>query len=142
MLSLELPQRGDSNGYTQNTVSQYKNENHPKLSQICKYGICSKGLKNEFEAAVVNDPSLFQPLRFYCIWASVFEPLRFYCIWAFKNVNLPFAYGYTKPTAIFNGIFFQSNGYTFRGSNSGTFSFVSAFSRSHFLKDRLLRKSE
>ena len=24
------------------------------------------GLKNEFEAAVVNEPSVFEPLKFYC----------------------------------------------------------------------------
>ena len=43
VFSLESPQRGDSNEYTQYTISQYKKENHPKLSQICKYRICSKG---------------------------------------------------------------------------------------------------
>ena len=67
VFSLELPQRGDSNEYTQYTVSQYKKENHPKLSQICNYGICSKAPKNEFETAVVNEPSVFEPLKFYCI---------------------------------------------------------------------------
>ena len=28
--------------------------------------IISKGLKNEFETAVVNEPSEFEPLKFYC----------------------------------------------------------------------------
>ena len=68
LFSLESPQRGDSNEYTQYTTSQYKKENHPKLSQICNYGICSKGLKKEFEMAVVNEPSVFEPLKFYCIF--------------------------------------------------------------------------
>ena len=36
---------------------KYKKENNPKLSQICNYGICSKGLKNEFDTSVVNGPS-------------------------------------------------------------------------------------
>ena len=27
----------------------------------------SLGLKNEFETAVVNEPSVFEPLEFYCI---------------------------------------------------------------------------
>ena len=44
--------------------------NHPKLSQICSYGIFSKGLKNEFETAVVNEPSVFEPLKF---WAQLFK---------------------------------------------------------------------
>ena len=70
MFSLESPQRGDSNEYTQYTVYQYEKENHPKLSQICSYGICSKGLKKEFETAVVNEPSVFEPLKFYCKKAS------------------------------------------------------------------------
>ena len=26
----------------------------------------SKGLKNEFETAMVNEPSVFEPLKFYC----------------------------------------------------------------------------
>ena len=30
-------------------------------------GIFSKGLKNDFETAVVNEPSVFEPLKFYCI---------------------------------------------------------------------------
>ena len=68
MFSLESPQRGDSNEYTQYTIFQYKKENIPKLSQICNYGIFSKGLKNEFETAVVNEPSVFEPLKFYCSW--------------------------------------------------------------------------
>ena len=67
VFSLESPQRGDSNEFTQYNISQYKNENHPKLCQICNYEICSKGPKNEFETAVVNEPSVFEPLKFYCI---------------------------------------------------------------------------
>ena len=26
----------------------------------------SKGLKNEFETVLVNEPSVFEPLKFYC----------------------------------------------------------------------------
>ena len=70
MFPLELPQQGDSNEYTQYTISQYKKENHAKLSQICNYGICSKRHKSEFETAVVNEPSVFEPPKFYCILAT------------------------------------------------------------------------
>ena len=59
-------QPGDSNEYTQYTISQYEKENHLKLSQICNYGICSKGLKKGYETAVVNEPSVFEPWKFYC----------------------------------------------------------------------------
>ena len=45
---------------------QYVKEKYPKLSQVCSYGIFSKGLKIEFETAVVNEPSVFEPLKFYC----------------------------------------------------------------------------
>ena len=72
MFSLESPQRGDSNEYTQYTISQYKKESHPKLSKICNYGICSKGLKKEFETAAVNEPSVFEPLKFYCKYHQFF----------------------------------------------------------------------
>ena len=65
MFSSESPQLGDSNEYTQYTISQYKKENHTKLSQICNYGICSKGPKKEFETTMVNKPSVFEP--FSCI---------------------------------------------------------------------------
>ena len=51
VLQLESPQRGDSNEYTQYTLSEFIKESHPKLSQICNNGICSKGLKKEFETA-------------------------------------------------------------------------------------------
>ena len=52
---------------THNMPFQYKIENHPKLSQISSYGIFSKGLKKEFKIAVVNEPSVFEPQKFYCI---------------------------------------------------------------------------
>ena len=67
VLSLESPHRGDSNENTQYTIFNIKKENRPKSSPIYSYGIFPKGLKNEFETAVVNEPSVFEPLKFYCI---------------------------------------------------------------------------
>ena len=46
--------------------SIYK-KNKLKLSQICSYWIFSKGLIDEFETVVVNEPSVFEPLKCYCI---------------------------------------------------------------------------
>ena len=43
-------------------------ENQLKLSQICSYRIFFKGLKDEFETAVVNESSVFEPVKFYCIF--------------------------------------------------------------------------
>ena len=53
---------------TRDIPLQYKKENHPKLSKIYSYGIFPKRLKNYFEIAVVNEPSGFEPLKFYCIY--------------------------------------------------------------------------
>ena len=36
--------------------------NYPESAAIGFF----KGLKNEFETAVVNEPSVFEPLQFYC----------------------------------------------------------------------------
>ena len=33
-------------------------------------GSFPKGLKNEFETAVVDEPSVFEPLKFYCIYIN------------------------------------------------------------------------
>ena len=38
--------------------------NYPKPAAMFFF---SKGLKNEFETAVVNKPPVFEPLKFYCI---------------------------------------------------------------------------
>ena len=60
MFLLESPQRGDSNEYTQYTISQYKKKiilNYPKSATM--------GPKNEFETSLVNELSVFEPLKFY-----------------------------------------------------------------------------
>ena len=49
---------------------QYIKENQFKFSQICGYRIFSKGLKNEFETGMVNEPTVFEPLKFYCTFFS------------------------------------------------------------------------
>ena len=38
--------------------------NYPKSAAK---GFFSKGLRNEFETAVVNEPSVFEPLKFNCM---------------------------------------------------------------------------
>ena len=70
MFSLESPYRGDSNEYTRYAIINIKNKitlNYPKYDNVCSYGIFSKGRKNEFETAVLNEPSVFKLLKFYCI---------------------------------------------------------------------------
>ena len=51
---------------THNIPFLIEKENHPELSQICSFGIFSKGLKKEFKTAEVNEPSVFEPLKVYC----------------------------------------------------------------------------
>ena len=62
--SLESPHWGDSNEYTQYTVFNIKKKitlNYPKYAAK---GFFSQGLKNEFETAVENERSVFEPLKF------------------------------------------------------------------------------
>ena len=66
MFSLEAPHPGDSNEYTKYTIFS-----------ICSYGIFSKGLKNKFESAVVNEPSMLEPLKFYCTFNLLHPTRRF-----------------------------------------------------------------
>ena len=68
MFSLKSPHRGDSNEYTKHSIFNIKKKitlNYPEHNYV--YGFFSKGLKNEFEITVVNEPSVFEPLKFYCI---------------------------------------------------------------------------
>ena len=71
MFSLESPHGGDSNEYKHHAIINIKKKitlNYPKYNHVCSYGAFSKGLKNEFETAVVNQPSVFEPLNFYCMY--------------------------------------------------------------------------
>ena len=70
VISLASPHRGDYNEYSQHTYVNIK-KNHPKFMSIiimsAAIGFFCKGLKNKFEIAVVNEPSVLEPLKFYCI---------------------------------------------------------------------------
>ena len=46
---------------------QYRIENQPKSAAM---GFFPKGLNNDFETIVVNEPSVFEPLQFYCSTGS------------------------------------------------------------------------
>ena len=64
VFSLESLHPGDSKEYTQYTIFNIKE----KINlDIPSYGIFSKGLKNEFETAMVNEPSVFEPLKVHCM---------------------------------------------------------------------------
>ena len=67
VFSSESPHRGDSNEYTQYTIFKVNKKNTLNYPKSAAMGFFYKGLKNEFETAVVNEPSVFEPLKFYCI---------------------------------------------------------------------------
>ena len=48
-----------------------KRKNNIKYPKSAAMGVVSKGLKNEFETAKVNEPSVFEPLKFYCNYYHV-----------------------------------------------------------------------
>ena len=48
-------------------ATQYTIFNMNKKNTLNYPRLFSKGLNNEFETAVVKEPSVFEPLKFYCI---------------------------------------------------------------------------
>ena len=68
MFSLESPHQGDSYEYPQHIIISIKKkitQNYPKRIMSAAMGYFL-GLENEFEIAVVYEPSVFEPLKFYC----------------------------------------------------------------------------
>ena len=63
---LESPHQGDSNVYTQYTIFNIKKKIILNYSKSAAMGFFSKGLKSELETTVVNEPSVFEPLKVYC----------------------------------------------------------------------------
>ena len=64
MFPLESPHRGDSNEYTQYTIFNINKKNTINYPKSAAMGFFSKGLKIEFET---DGPSVFEPLKFYCM---------------------------------------------------------------------------
>ena len=58
--------RGDSTGNSQYTIFNLKQSKSPLIIQNLQQGDFFKGLKNEFETSIINEPSVFEPLKFYC----------------------------------------------------------------------------
>ena len=52
-----------------------KKKNTQSYPKSAVMGFFSKGFKNEFERSAVNEPSVFEPLKFYCIWRKVALPM-------------------------------------------------------------------
>ena len=66
MFLLESPHRGDYNENTQYTFFNMNKKNSLNYPKSAAMEFFSKGLENEFETAMVNKPSVFETLKFYC----------------------------------------------------------------------------
>ena len=62
--------------YIKYTIFNIKKRETPWIILNRQLGDISKGLKNEFETAVVNEPSVFEPLKVYHIYIHM--PLMFH----------------------------------------------------------------
>ena len=71
VFSLESPYRGDSNVNIQYTIFIIKKrKSHQIVLNLQLWDFFSYGLKNEFETSVVNEPSVFEPLKFFCVYKT------------------------------------------------------------------------
>ena len=60
MFSFESPHRRDSNEYTQYTIFNIKKKITLNYLKSAAMGFCSKIVKNGFETAMANEPSVFR----------------------------------------------------------------------------------
>ena len=51
--------------------SKYKEKSALIIPNLQLPDFFSKSLKGELETAMVNEPSVFEPLKFYCIWLLI-----------------------------------------------------------------------
>ena len=77
VFSLESPHRGVSNEFTQYTIFNMKKKITLNYLKSAAMGLFPRDSKNEFETAVVNEPSVFEPLKFYCILVLICNILIF-----------------------------------------------------------------
>ena len=99
MFSLESPHRGDSNKNTQYTIFNMNKKNTLNYPKSAALEFFPRDSRTEFETAVVNEPPVFEPLKFYYIlnfitkktnYASVpieLAFLRYQCIMALKMIK-------------------------------------------------------
>ena len=63
VFSLESPHLGNSYEFTKHTIINIKKKITLNYSKSAAMGFFSKGLKNKFETAVVNEPLVFESLK-------------------------------------------------------------------------------
>ena len=64
---LESPHRGDSNVYTIYTIFSIKEKITLNYSKPASMRFFPRGSRTSSEIAMVNKPSVFEALKFYCI---------------------------------------------------------------------------
>ena len=76
VFSLESPDQSDSNEYTQYTIFKIhvKKKITLNYSKSAAMGSYSKGLKKEFKTAMLNEPSVLEPLKLYYNISVVYYP--------------------------------------------------------------------
>ena len=67
MFSLESAHCGDSNEYTQCTIFNIKKKITLKYPKSAAVGYFPRDSRKSFETAVVNEQSVFEPLKVCCI---------------------------------------------------------------------------
>ena len=69
VFSLESPHRGDSNENTQYTIFNMNKKNTLNYPKSAAKGLFFQGTQKRVrnETDVVNETSVFEPLKFYCI---------------------------------------------------------------------------
>ena len=68
VFTLDSPHRGDSNEYTQYILFNIKKKITLNYSKSAVMGFFPRDSRKSSKTAVVNARSVFEPLRFYCIW--------------------------------------------------------------------------
>ena len=69
IFSLESPSRGDSNEYTQYSIFSIKKKIALNYSISATMGFF-QGAQKRVRNRKVNEPSVVEPLKFYCIYAK------------------------------------------------------------------------
>ena len=77
MISLKSPHRGDSNDYTQYTIFNIRKKIPLNYSKPAAIGFLQgTQIKNELKTVVVNELSVFEPLKFCCTFVKLFMRLK------------------------------------------------------------------
>ena len=80
VFSLELPHLGDSNEYTQYSIFNIKKEKSPEIILNLQLWDFFQGTQESVPNSRGNEPSVFQPLKVYCISASAAMERELYVV--------------------------------------------------------------